>query len=179
VWLQTGYELDWHTCTYHSEPQVITPLSRISTLYKLPQHPLSPFPAWCVFNNRSLEMAPNTGDSSASRAHVVTVRRIYRNWTLADCQLNYTAISSQPPLQSSNHCLLSTNSAGLGSSLYSLGIDPTENIASNSPSSVVMSGCLVISRISFLWERVYRAAAQQRMFLLAFVAWQRYYTLQY
>jgi hypothetical protein len=46
----------------------------------------------------------DNGDSSASRAHVVTVRRIYRNWT---------------------------HSASLGSSLYRSGADPTENTASN------------------------------------------------
>jgi hypothetical protein len=89
------------TCTHHSELQVITAPLLISTIHRLPLHPLSLFlPLW-NFNNRSLATASNNGDSSVSRAHVVTVRRICRNWALIDCQLNYSAISSQPPLQSS------------------------------------------------------------------------------
>jgi hypothetical protein len=53
----------------------------ISTIYKLPQHPLSLFPACCVLNSLSLVTASNGGDSSASRPRIVTVRQISRNWT--------------------------------------------------------------------------------------------------
>jgi hypothetical protein len=84
------------TCTHHSELQVITALLLISTA------PARPFPASCVFNSRSLATASNSGDYSASRAHVVNVRRISRNSTLVNWQLNYSAISSQPPLQNSS-----------------------------------------------------------------------------
>jgi hypothetical protein len=59
------------------------------------------FPACFVFNSHSLATASNIGDSLASRAHVVTVRRISYNWTSVNCQLNYSAISSQPTLQNS------------------------------------------------------------------------------
>jgi hypothetical protein len=75
------------TCTHHSELHVITALSPISTLHKSPQHPLSLFPACYVFNSRSLATASNSGDFSASRAHIVTVRWISHNWTLVNCQL--------------------------------------------------------------------------------------------
>jgi hypothetical protein len=95
--------------THRSELQVITALSLISTFYKSPQHPLSHFPTCYVFNSRSLATSSNSGDFSASRAHVVTVRRISRNWTLLNCQLNYSVTSSQPPLQSSTQ-LLNLNS---------------------------------------------------------------------
>jgi hypothetical protein len=44
--------------------------------------PATLFSACCVFNNHSLATASNSGDSSSSRAHVVSVRRIVRNWTV-------------------------------------------------------------------------------------------------
>jgi hypothetical protein len=88
-------------CIHRSELRLIAALSIISTSHKSPQHPLSLFPACCVFNSCSLAKASNNEDSSASRDHVVTVRRISRNWTLVNCQLSYSAISSHPPLQSS------------------------------------------------------------------------------
>jgi hypothetical protein len=63
------------TYIHHSELQVLTVLSLISTLYKSQQHPLSLFqPA--VFTSRSLATASFNGDSSASRDHVVAVQRI-------------------------------------------------------------------------------------------------------
>jgi hypothetical protein len=43
--------------THHTELQVITALSIISTIHKSPQHPLNPFPACCVFISRSLVAA--------------------------------------------------------------------------------------------------------------------------
>jgi hypothetical protein len=45
---------------------------------------------------------------------------------------------------------LVAQSAGLGSSLYSLGEDPTENTASNNPSIVVMDGRLAIAWVSLM-----------------------------
>jgi hypothetical protein len=61
--------------------------------------------------------------------------------------------------------LVFTSSVGLGSSLPSFGADPTENTAYNSPSMVVMGGCLAIGRISFPRERVYREVSQRRQFV--------------
>jgi hypothetical protein len=78
------------TYTHHSELQEITALSLISTLCKSPQHPLSYFPACCVFLSHSLATAASSGDSSASR---------------------YQLLSSQPPVQNSTfNPLLFTNS---------------------------------------------------------------------
>jgi hypothetical protein len=76
------------TYTHHSKPQVIAALWLISTLYKSPQHPLSLYPACCVIS-RSLVTASKSGDSSTSRALV---------------------LSSQPPMQNSTlNCQLTTN----------------------------------------------------------------------
>jgi hypothetical protein len=130
------------TYTHNLELQVITALSLISTVYKSPQHPLSPFPGCCVFNSCSLATAYNSGDSSASRTHVVTLRRISRNRTL---------------------------SAGLGSSLYSRGAHPTENTASNTP-SIVMGSYLAIALISFPRVRIYRSVVQKRPFVYSPIA---------
>jgi hypothetical protein len=52
----------------------------------------------------------------------------------------------------------------LGSSLYNLGEDQTENTVSNSY-SIVMGGCLAIARISYLRERVYRTVAHKWPFI--------------
>jgi hypothetical protein len=92
--------LDWWldllaTYTHDWWLRVITAPPLISTIHKSPQQPLC-LSQLAVFTSRSLETVSNNGDSSASRAHVVTVQRIRRN-----CQLKYSAISSQPPLQSS------------------------------------------------------------------------------
>jgi hypothetical protein len=70
------------TYTPHSELQVITALSLISTFYKSPQHPLSLFPARCVFKSRSLPTASNVGDSSASRAQILFSHLLMQNSTL-------------------------------------------------------------------------------------------------
>jgi hypothetical protein len=59
--------------------------------------PAKPFPACCVFTSRSLEKASNSGDSSVSRPQVLLPQPPVQN----SCQLNYSAISFQPPLQSS------------------------------------------------------------------------------
>jgi hypothetical protein len=76
VWIS---ELDLLiTCTHHSELQVITALSLISTFYKSQQHLLSLF-QHDAFISSCLATASNSGDSSAFPAHVVTVPRISRN----------------------------------------------------------------------------------------------------
>jgi hypothetical protein len=136
------------TDTYTHDPELH--YNAIANLHNLQITTLlSLCPACCVSNNRSLATASNSGDSSASRAHVVTVRRISRN---------------------------GTHSTDLDSSLYSLGADPKENTGSNSCSIVVMGGYLAIILISLTWSP---AVTKQRMFLLAITAKQRYYTLQY
>jgi hypothetical protein len=68
--------------------------------------PAKPFPACCVLTSPSLATASNSGDSSSSRAQVPLSQPPVQN----SCQLNYSAISSQPPLQSSTYCEPSTNS---------------------------------------------------------------------
>jgi hypothetical protein len=80
-------DLDWwmdlpNTYTHHSELQVITAPPLISTLYKSPLHPLTLFPACCVFISRSLPAASNRGDSSASRAQVLSSQPPVQNSTL-------------------------------------------------------------------------------------------------
>jgi hypothetical protein len=87
------------TCIHHSKLQVITAPMLIYTIHRSPQHPLSLIPARCVFNSRSVATASNNADSSSSRPHVDTVRRISRNCPLVNCQLKYSVICSQPPLQ--------------------------------------------------------------------------------
>jgi hypothetical protein len=82
VWIR--YWILLTPCTHHSELQAIILLSLISPLYKSPQHPPSLFPAYYYnFNSRSLAMTSNSGDSSASRSHVITVQWISRNWSVA------------------------------------------------------------------------------------------------
>jgi hypothetical protein len=88
-------------CIHYSELQVIIALSLISTLYKSPQHPLSPFssllclqqpfPSKWILTMEILQLL--TLISLLSGEYPATV----------NCQLNYSAISSQPPLQSSTH----------------------------------------------------------------------------
>jgi hypothetical protein len=74
------------TYIQNSELQVITALSLISTLYKPLQYPLSLFQVYCVFIRRSLVTASNSGDSSASRAQVLSsqpsVQNSALNWLL-------------------------------------------------------------------------------------------------
>jgi hypothetical protein len=63
--------------THDSGLQAIT-ATAISTIPKSPQHPLSLFqPA--VFTSRSLATASNSGDSSASRAQVISSQPLVQN----------------------------------------------------------------------------------------------------
>jgi hypothetical protein len=87
----------------------------MSTLYKSLHHPLSLFPASCVFISRSLAAGSISEDSLASRAQV---------------------LSSKPPVQNSTlNCQLT--GFPLLSSLQPLCTDRVENIDSNSNSIVV------------------------------------------
>jgi hypothetical protein len=74
-WVTIDRVLDWRldlltTYTYDSEPHAITVPPPTSTIHKSPQHPLSLFPACCVFS-RSLATASNSTDSSTSHAQVL------------------------------------------------------------------------------------------------------------
>jgi hypothetical protein len=83
VW--NGEWIYWTTSYYNA-------LANLHTLQINTTHAMS-FSVNCVVNSRSLATASNSGGFSASRAHVLTFRRIFRNWTLVNCQLNYGAIS--------------------------------------------------------------------------------------
>jgi hypothetical protein len=78
IW--TG-ELDLLTpYTHHSELQAIIAQSLFPHFTNY--HNIGwAFSSLLCLNNRSLATASNNGDSSASRAHIVTVRRISRKWT--------------------------------------------------------------------------------------------------
>jgi hypothetical protein len=73
------------TCMHHSKLLVITEPLLISTIHRSPQNPLNILPACCIFNGRLLVTASNSGDSSASCGHFVTVRRISLKWTIDNC----------------------------------------------------------------------------------------------
>jgi hypothetical protein len=130
VWI--GDSIYW-LLVYPSELQVITVLSLISTLYKS-LNSKSPR-IYSDFNSSFLVTASNSGESLASRAQFFPSRFQYR--------------TAAQLITSELDCRFSAelHSADLGSSLYSLGADPTENTASNS-SSFVVGGCLAITRIS-------------------------------
>jgi hypothetical protein len=119
------------TYTHPSELHVITV---ISTLYSSLQHPLSIFQPAVSSNWRSLATISNSRDSSASRAQVLLSHPPVQN----SCQFpqsQLTTINSETLNQvlccncqlSRYHLFSVIPSAGLGSSLYSLGVDPTEN----------------------------------------------------
>jgi hypothetical protein len=79
--------LDWRidlltTYIHHLELEGIAALSLISTLCKSPEQPLSVFIACCVFISRHLATALDSGDSSASRAQVLSSQPLMQNSTL-------------------------------------------------------------------------------------------------
>jgi hypothetical protein len=75
------------TYTHHSEIQAVTLLLLISTIHKSPQHPLSLFPACCVFISHSLATASSSGDSSASCTQVLSLQPCMQNCLSTDnCQ---------------------------------------------------------------------------------------------
>jgi hypothetical protein len=88
VW--NGEWIYWHTCTHHSELQVTTAPPLISTIHKSPQHPLSLFPAHCVFTRRFLVTDFNSGDSSTSRAQsplfTASSAELTLSWTKSQSQ---------------------------------------------------------------------------------------------
>jgi hypothetical protein len=95
--------LDWWmdlltTYTHDSELQALTTLSLISTIHGSPQHPISLFPACCVIPCHCLVTAFNSGNSSTS---VVMLFCPLVNTPQPNCQLNCSAIFSEPPLQNS------------------------------------------------------------------------------
>jgi hypothetical protein len=69
--------------TLDSELQAITALPLNSTIHKSPQHPLNLFSACCVFIGRSLATVSNSGDSSASRAQVLSSQPPVHNSTVS------------------------------------------------------------------------------------------------
>jgi hypothetical protein len=88
------------TYTHHMELQVITALLLISTLYSSLEHPLSLFPACCLFISCSLVMASNSRDSSESLIQVLSLNPFVQNSTLNQLTTELTprlvAISHQP-----------------------------------------------------------------------------------
>jgi hypothetical protein len=91
----------------------LTTFSLISTIDKSPQHPLNLFPTSCLFINRSLATASNSGDSSASLAQVLLLQPPVQN----SCQLPPTTnwVPGWRPFHTSllvfsSHADFSTNS---------------------------------------------------------------------
>jgi hypothetical protein len=70
--------------------QAITAPMLISTIRKLPQHPLSLSPVCCVFTSRSMATASDNEDSSASRAQVLSSQISIENWLRQRIKLKVT-----------------------------------------------------------------------------------------
>jgi hypothetical protein len=130
--------IDWWmnlltACTHQSHLQVITLLSLISTFYKSSQHLLSLFqPAVSspvVPWQRFLRVEMLQLHAFTSLCYSSPCR------TLVNSQLNYSAISSQPPLQGSTDWLPQF------SSFYLICTDWVENTVSNS-NLIVVEACL-------------------------------------
>jgi hypothetical protein len=102
--LWVGYWIHWH----NSELHVITAPSLI-TLYKSPPYPLSLLPGSCVSISRSMATASNSGDSSASRAQVLSSQTPLQNATLNCLTLTLAVISHQSPSLLFTVCQLATN----------------------------------------------------------------------
>jgi hypothetical protein len=119
------------TSTHHSKLQVISAVAILHTS-PITTPPAKTFSACCVFTSRSLATASNSGDSSASLVQVLSSQIPVQNSTLNrqpttncqaggyftptflysfhrlspdNCQLDYSTISSQLPLQSSTDWL--------------------------------------------------------------------------
>jgi hypothetical protein len=115
------------TCAHQSELQAITALSLTSTICISPQHPLSffqpfvtsPVVPWQELLTFEILQLPALGSFLR--------RPSFKNACQLFPQLNWIAVSSQPPLKSSTvHntqiTISDIFSAGLGSSLFSLGL---------------------------------------------------------
>jgi hypothetical protein len=137
VWIG---ELDFIDLLYISfDLQTIAVLLLIFPLYKSPQHLPSLF-----------QPAVSSPDVPWQRLLTVEILQLH----------------ALTPLLSGEYPATELKSAGLGSSLYSLGADLTENTASNSFYIIVMGGCLAIDRVLLT---CFPAVTKQRMFLLAIV----------
>jgi hypothetical protein len=109
AWLQTGYGLDIGFIdhyTQHSELQANATLPLISTL-QITTAVAKPFPAYCVFNSRSLATPPNSGDSSVSGAQVILSQPDVHNSTQLTTQLQRHLFSTS---LAELNCQPSTNS---------------------------------------------------------------------
>jgi hypothetical protein len=127
----TGWNSD---CSLHNLQSESLPDGLVECILQFTRAPAKHFPNFCVFNSRYLATASNSGDSSTSRSQFPSSPTLVQNIQSAIPQLNWIAISSQSPAQlhTALNSLSIIFSAGLGSSLYSLGADPTENTVSNS-----------------------------------------------
>jgi hypothetical protein len=139
------------TCVHHSELQLVTALSLTSTIHRSPQHLLSLFPACCL-------QQPFPSNGFWQWRYSFPGSRRY-------CPANIPKLNSHSSTTTFHSTEL--HSAGLGSSLYSLGVDPTENTSSNNPSIVVRGGCLARDGILLT---CLPNVTKQRIFLLAIVA---------
>jgi hypothetical protein len=85
VWLQTGYGLVTgfidHMCTSLGTTGNYSAVANPQTL-QIARMPAKPFQACCVFINRPLAAASNSGDSSASRSQVLSSQHPIQNSTL-------------------------------------------------------------------------------------------------
>jgi hypothetical protein len=139
----------WHTCTHHLELRVIAALSLISTFYK------SLARAKCLPSLLCLQQPFPSNGFQLSKFFSFPRSRPYSPANIP--QLNSL---SRPGV------------------LRYIASGRTQHKALPPTISpiVVMGGCLAIARISLT---CLPAATKQRMFLLAIVAKQRYYMLQY
>jgi hypothetical protein len=123
VWLLTGFWLDIGFIDNFNTPLETTRnYSAVTNLHtsQITAAPAKPFPACCVFSNRSLAAVSNSGDSSASCAHIITVQQISCNWTFVKCPLNCSAISSQSSFTS--RCLVTTLDNSYSSVTFSVDV---------------------------------------------------------
>jgi hypothetical protein len=81
-----------HLCTPLGTTSNYSAVANLHTL-KITAAPIKTLRACRVFNSCTLSAASNTGDTSSSRAHTVTLRRISRNWTLVDLTIAPSLLS--------------------------------------------------------------------------------------
>jgi hypothetical protein len=150
----------------------LTPLGTTSSYYsatadlytsQFTTAPAKPFPACCVLISRSLATASNGGDSSPFRAQVLLSQPPVQTSLSIHCQLSNSSIQfsvatakylaaissllSNCHLKRLSYPLSIITSAGLGFSLYSLGMDATENTVSYSYSVVA---CVFFAAVTCL-----------------------------
>jgi hypothetical protein len=116
--------------------------------------PAKLFVAYYIFTIRSLATASNSRDSSSSGAQIFPSPTLVQNFlpAISSTELDRHLFSpSLTELNCTQHSTLSVIfAASMGSSLYSLGADPTENTVSNNSSIVacvfVVAGTCLPSR---------------------------------